>query len=321
MYKTRVGVLRGGPSAEYNESLQTGQSVLQNLSREKYEVKDILIDKNGKWHVRGFPVEPTRALDQIDVVFNALHGLYGEDGEIQRMFDAHKVRYTGSGSLSSALAMHKGLARTCLKNAPYKHPTHRVLSKEETSSKTILDLFQTFPHPAIVKPVNGGSSVGTSVVFSFDDLVYALTLAFQYAEQVLIEKYIRGREVTVTVVDGFRGEELYAFPPVEIVIKKNSFFEYAEKYDDSLRRLCPAPFPHEITRSIIDSAKHVHKTLGLRDYSRSDFIVAPDGIYFLEVNSLPGLTSTSLVPRSLEAVGVTLSLFLEHVVERANMRR
>lgn len=321
MYKTRVGVLRGGPSTEYEVSLKTGQSVLQNLSQEKYDVKDILVDKNGVWHMRGMPIDPTRALDQVDVVFIALHGKYGEDGELQRFLDSHGARYTGSGSLSSAIAMNKVLTKGHLKNAPFKQAPHRQLVRDEVTKKSIIDLFQTLGVPAVVKPVSGGSSIATALVFSFDELLYALTLAFEQSEYVLVEKYIKGREATVAVCNGFRGEALYGFPPIEIVTSGTAFFDYNEKYGGGARELCPAPFSRDITEALLGGAKHVHKTLGLRDYSRSDFIVARDGIYFLEVNNLPGLTPTSLVPKTVEAVGATLPHFFEHLVERAYARR
>ncbi|KKS86238.1 MAG: D-alanine-D-alanine ligase [Parcubacteria group bacterium GW2011_GWA2_43_11] len=317
----RVGVLRGGPSAEYEVSLKTGQSVLQNLSKDRYEVKDILVDRSGQWHMRGMPVEATRVLDQVDVMFNALHGKYGEDGEVQRFLDSHGCRYTGSGSLSSAIAMNKALTKGYLKDAPFKHAPHRLLHKDEMSKQSVIMLFQTFPLPCIVKPVNGGSSVATALVTSFDELLYALTIAFTHTEYVLIEKYIVGREATVAVADGFRGEDLYAFPPIEIVTTDSSLFDYKEKCGGNARELCPAPFTRETTDALLHAAKHVHKTLGLRDYSRSDFIVARDGVYFLEVNSLPGLTPTSLLPKTVEAVGATLPSFLGHLVERAYARK
>jgi len=321
MYKTRVGVLRGGPSAEYEVSLKTGQSVLEHLPKDVYDVKDVLIDRNGGWYLRGLPVSPSRILGQIDVAFIALHGKYGEDGDLQRMLDTYAVRYTGSDALSSAIAMNKGMAKKCLRDATYyKHPYHKTLSKETLSKDVVFELFRTFPQPSVIKPINGGSSIGTTLVTSFDELLYALTLAFAHAEQVLVEQYIKGREVTVAVADDFRGEKLYAFPPVEITTSKNSFFDYNEKYGGGAKEVCPARFPYEVTKQLLSAAKHVHQTIGLRDYSRSDFIVASNGVYFLEVNSLPGLTSTSLVPKAVGAMGATLPQFLTHLVERAKSR-
>jgi D-alanine-D-alanine ligase len=121
-------------------------------------------------------------------------------------------------------------------------------------------------------------------------------------------------------VEGFRGEDLYVLPPIEIVPTKNTFFDYDEKYAGHAREVCPAQFPRETTEALMHAARTVHHTLGLRDYSRSDFIVARDGIYFLEANTLPGLTQASLVPKALEAVGSTLPEFLDHIVGRALVR-
>jgi D-alanine-D-alanine ligase len=321
MYKTRIGVLRGGPSSEYEVSLKTGRAVLTALA-DKYELRDILIDKKGVWHLRGVPVEPSRALEQIDVVFNALHGKYGEDGKVQRFLDSHAVRYTGSGALASSIAMNKALTKNCLKHAPFKHPVHKLLVKEETDDTVILELFRTFPMPCVVKPADGGSSVATALVQSFSDLVYALTDAFSHSDLVLVEQFIKGREATVAVADHFRGERLYGFPPVEITYRNSVFFDYGEKYgENGAIETCPARFEKSVTDALLQAAKHVHATLGLRDYSRSDFIVTPRDIFFLEVNTLPGLTPTSLVPKSVSAVGATLPSFLEHLVQQALVRK
>ncbi len=320
MYKTIVGVLRGGPSDEYEVSLKTGQSVISSLLEGGYEVKDILIDRNGEWYMRGVPVEPARVFNQVDVVFNALHGKYGEDGTVQRLLDTNGVKYTGSDALSSAIAMNKVLTKEVLKNAVFKHAQHHVLRKGEIEENTIVKLWRTFPQPCVVKPATGGSSVATRVVYSFDDFVFAIASAFCHADIVLIEQYIKGREATVAVADAFRGEDVYTFPPVEIMVNSSDFFDYDEKYGGVASEVCPAHFDSDITDALIDSAKYVHNVIGLRDYSRSDFIVASDGVYFLEVNTLPGLTQESLVPKSVSAVGATLPQFLTHLVELAKKR-
>ncbi|MBP9759925.1 MAG: ATP-grasp domain-containing protein [Candidatus Pacebacteria bacterium] len=384
MYKPCVGVLRGGPSSEYSVSLKTGQTVLQHLSAEKYNTRDILIDKSGAWHLRGMPIEPARALDQVDVVFNALHGAYGEDGTVQRMLDTHGVRYTGSGALGSGIAMNKVLtkrhlarsmqtstddaeqddpfeewgirnraslgryaprffnhrisqsarylqehrttrntqhARPAVVDTPFIFPADVVILHDECTEEVLRDVLQRLSLPFVVKPATGGSSIATSVVSSFDDFLYAVLLAFEHAPQVLVEQFVRGREVTVAVVEDFRDEELYAFPPIEIRPTKSAYFDYAEKYEGHAEELCPAPLPSEVTKQLLTSARNVHRTLGLRDYSRSDFILGVDGLYFLEVNTLPGLTPSSLLPKALEAVGATMPYFLEHVTTRALARR
>ncbi len=321
MLKTRVLVLRGGPSSEYEVSLKTGQTVLAEVPAHKYHARDVFIDRQGTWHIRGMPIEPARALEQADIVFNALHGTYGEDGTVQRLLDTHRVPYTGSGALGSALGMNKPLAKGQLGSTSFRVPLHRILLKGETDDTRLLDIFRTFPQPSVVKPAAGGSSVATSVVHAFDALVAAVALAFEYTDIVLVEQYIPGREATVGVIEGFRREPLYALPPVEIVPTKNTFFDYDEKYAGHAREICPAVFPRETTHALLIAAREVHQILGLRDYSRSDFIVNKNGIFFLEVNTLPGLTEASLIPKALTAVGSNLPEFLDHVLMRAYHRK
>jgi D-alanine-D-alanine ligase len=321
MNKIRVGVLRGGPSAEYDVSLKTGHTVLMNLPEDRYEARDIFIDKAGVWNYRGVQGNPEKILDHVDVVFNALHGAYGEDGTVQHMLDAHRVRYTGSDALGSAIGMNKPLAKSVLRNMPLKHAPHRVIHTDEYSDALLSELFRSFPMPVVVKPAMGGSSVATTLAHTLDELQYGILGALQINDRALVENYVRGTEVTVAVAEGFRGEDLYVFPPIEIVPTKSGFFDYDEKYAGHAREICPARLSRANTEELMRAARDVHRTLGLRDYSRSDFIVAREGIFFLEVNTLPGLTPTSLVPQAVEAVGATLPEFLEHMVLRALSRK
>ncbi len=323
MNRTRVGVIRGGQSTEYDVSLKTGQTVLSHLADSNFDVRDVLIDRQGTWHLHGRPMDPIRVLDQIDVFFIALHGSYGENGELQQYLDAHSKAYTGTGPLGSALSMHKASAKRALEGAPYRFAEHRVMVVDDYTDEAVLELFTTFMMPAVVKPMDGGSSVATALVRTRRELAAALREVFEVSATALIENYIRGREVTVAVAEGFRGENLYVFPPIEIAYTNSDFFDYKEKYADEggARELCPAPFDRATTQALMEHARHVHRELGLRDYSRSDFMVTKQGdVFFLEVNTLPGLTPTSLVPKAIDAVGAKLPHFLEHVIERALAR-
>lgn len=366
MHQPVIGVLRGGPSPEYEVSLKTGHTVLTHLPQARYRTQDIFIDKTGVWHVRGREMEPARALATVDAVFNALHGAYGEDGTVQRLMETHAVPFTGSGTLGSCIAMHKHftkrhLAQTIptIPRAPVgrvrfaPHVANRMLRvpsvhlvsshgfhaepqvqdpplfifpadvffEEGGTTNMVEEITNKLFPPYVVKPVSGGSSLGMSVVSTSEELVYALMHAFAESQSVLVEQFVHGKEVTVSVVEDFRDEELYAFPPVLIQPKKSTWFDYAEKYEGHATEVCPAPLPPETTRALLDSARYVHCALGLRDYSRSDFIVGNDGIYFLEVNTLPGLTPTSLFPKAVEAVGATLPQMVEHIVLRALARK
>jgi len=320
MNNVRVGVLRGGPSAEYDVSLKTGQAVLAALPEDRYEVRDIFVDRSGQWHQRGMPVEPLQLFNQIDVFFNALHGSYGEDGTIQELFDTHRVRYTGSSRLGSVVAMNKPLAKHVLRDRGLLHAAHRVVHAHEYTNALVGELWRTQMQPSVVKPAWGGSSVATAIARTPQELGEAIERALEEGDTVLVEQYMQGREVTVAVAEGYRGEELYAFPPIEIIPTKTDFFDYDEKYAGHAKEVCPANLGHERTQQLLEFARDVHRTLHLRDYSRSDFIIGPDGVYFLEVNTLPGLTEQSLVPQALRAVGGTLPDFLTHIVERAATR-
>lgn len=318
MHRIKVGVLRGGPSNEYDVSLKTGGSILKNLSEEKYDARDIFISKEGDWHLFGMPFDPERILNQIDVAFNAMHGEYGEDGTVQKIFDTFSIPYTGSTAFASAIGMNKLLTKQSIEGYKIDTPEFTVIEASDNLEKDIFTIFRSFPHPCVIKPIIGGSSVGVTIAHSFNDLREGIYKALDYCSRAIIEEYIYGREVTCGVIEEFRGEELYALMPIEIIPpEKNGFFDYNAKYSNATREICPAPFERAIKEEIQRLAIDTHKALGLRHYSRSDFIVSPRGIFFLEVNTLPGLTEESLIPKALTAVGVTLSEFLDHLIELA----
>jgi D-alanine-D-alanine ligase len=313
-----VAVLRGGPSSEYDVSLATGQSVLRHLDEDTYHTLDVLITRDGVWHLRGMPVEPKRVAQQSDVVFNALHGAYGEDGGVQKVLESLHIPYTGSRALPSAAAMHKAVAKNYLNAHGVKSPHHVVFPVSHDMHERIVELFRTFPQPSVIKPVNAGSSVGVTVARNFTEFESGIVSAFQHASTLLIEEYIAGREATCGVIDAFRGEDTYVLFPIEIVpAKKDAFFDYHAKYSGTTDEICPGRFSAAEKEEIQRIARFAHQSLGLRHYSRSDFIVSPRGVYFLEVNTLPGLTEQSLVPKALAAHGASLPEFLKHVINLA----
>ena len=339
----RVGVLRGGPSDEYDVSLATGKTVLASLLhdkfRDKYHVHDILLSKDGVWYHSGVPIAVERALAQVDVVVNALHGAYGEDGKVQMLLEAHGVPFTGSKAFASAVAMNKVLTKDSFVRYGIKTPRHILIDSASLADGSLLEkidtIFRTFSLPVVVKPSESGSSVGISIARAHGDLAPHILKAFQYSVRrdgtvapVMVEEFIAGTEATVGIIDNFRGEELYALPVVEIRHNRD-FFDYESKYsrDDvvdhrgkkvAAEEIVPSHFSSEIKAELERLARDIHRVLGLRHYSRSDFIVAPRrGIYALEVNTLPGLTETSLVPKALAAVGASLPDFFDHIVTLA----
>jgi D-alanine-D-alanine ligase len=284
-------------------------------------VRDIYIDKEGQWHDRGRPIEPDRVLRQVDVVLLGLHGEYGEDGEVQKLLERFGVPYAGADSFGSYLAMHKVMAKARAREAGLLTPEYKYLEKREDAIEMTKEIIRTFHQPVVVKPVGWGSSVGVSIVGGYAPVLSAIEKLFDDgAPSVIVEEYIRGQEATAGVVEGLRGESLYALPVVEIIPPAGDFFSYGAKYSGETREVCPGNFSRVAREEIQRVAKVIHRALGLRHYSRSDFIVAPKGIYYLETNTLPGLTTESLMPKSLTSVGVTLRDFLTHLVNLALSR-
>ncbi len=315
---TVVGVLRGGPSREHEVSLKTGAAMLANLPEERYSPRDIYIDRQGVWHDRGRPTPPERILRQIDVALIGLHGEYGEDGGVQKLLERFGVPYTGADSFGSYLAMHKLMAKQRAEEAGLLTPEFRYIEDVKDIEAGAQDIIRSLHQPVVVKPAMWGSSVGVSIVGGYAPVLAAIKKLFaDGAQSVVIEELIRGKEATAGVVEGLRGEALYALPPIEILPPEDDFFSYDAKYSGVTREICPGNFSRVVTEELQRAAKIMHRTLGLRHYSRSDFIVAPKGVYYLETNTLPGLTTESLMPKSLAAVGVKFSDFLSHLVNLA----
>lgn len=318
MRGTIVAVLRGGPSREHEVSLKSGHAILTHLPKGRFTTRDIYIDKSGVWHERGVPTTPDRVLRGVDVVLLGLHGEYGEDGEVQKLLEQFGVPFAGSASFPSYVAMHKLLSKEKAEAVGLLTPKYAYIEENSDIAAIALEVNRTFMQPVMVKPVRWGSSVGVSMVYGHAPLETAVrALMAEGAGGVLIEEFIRGTEATVGVVEGLRNEVLYGLPPVEIIPPEKDFFSYDAKYGGVTQEICPARFPRSVTEQLISHAKTMHHELGLRHYSRSDFMVSPKGIYYLETNTLPGLTEESLLPKALTSVGVTLPDFFSHLADLA----
>ncbi len=320
--------MRGGPSSEHEVSLRTGENVLNSLPKKKYEGLDVVLRKDGRLLANNFPIKIQELNQLADVVFNALHGQFGEDGGVQQILDKIKIPYTGSGCMASALGMNKVLSREFFKEAGLKIPQAIVVKSKENLEETAMKIFQKI-HPFwVVKPSSSGSSIGVSIVKNFHDLTPAIKRAFDFSDEAIIEEYIKGREATCGILENFRGEEHYALPVIEIVpayaeasAGKPPFFDYEAKYNGLSREICPSHFDIPTKREIENVARLAHKILGCEGYSRADMIASNNGVYLLEVNTLPGLTSESLVPRAAAAVGLDFPQLLEHIIELALNRK
>ncbi|OGI96441.1 hypothetical protein A3I25_01845 [Candidatus Nomurabacteria bacterium RIFCSPLOWO2_02_FULL_42_17] len=331
----RVGVIRGGVSPEYEISLQTGGRVLQTLAEKlssKYKPVDILIDRDGLWHVGGLPASLPRIQHGADVFFNALHGEYGEDGKLQQLLENLNIPYTGSGPLASAVGMNKSLTKEHFTRLGFKTPRHEyVFSYKNAGTDPAVDgaseplekylersaykVFQKLPPPWVVKPVSGGSSIGISVCHNFAELVVALWKGMEIGGDVIVEEFIEGKEASVGVLENFRGKNFYALPALEIRKPSKTCFSLEMKSGGQCRYCYPGALGLAERLALQNTAARIHADLGLRHYSRADFIVHPRrGIYILEINTLPGLTNHSLVPHALAEIGCPFYEFLDHIL-------
>lgn len=319
--KVRVGVLRGGPSSEYEVSLKTGEHILSTLREmeEFYEPLDIFISKDGEWHREGLVYEPHEVLSEADVIWNAMHGPYGEDGQVQRILESMRIPFTGSSAVASALSMNKDMSKQLYRQHELLTPHHEIITKHDLNQDRLINIFQNYLPPVIIKPAGAGSSIGVHLVDNFLELETAIRDALRHSNRVLVEEFIKGKEVTCGIVDDFRGERHYALLPVEILKPSHkTFFDYEAKYDGKTTELCPANITPNEREQVEEMARRAHGSLGLRHYSRSDFIITPRGkVYILETNSLPGLTAESLLPKSLQAIGCRPHEFVDHILKLA----
>jgi len=320
MSRTAVGILRGGTSREYGLSLKTGAAMLSSLPEERYDTRDIFIDKSGLWHMRGMPSSPARALAQIDVVLNALHGGIGEDGTVQRVLDRAGIAYAGSRARASNLSLNKTRAREVFRQNRISIPRGASFSLDNsmTAQDMARAVFSEFGPPYIIKPVSEGAGTGIIFVATIIELSGAIADVLDAYGAALVEEYLMGEEATVGVAEDFRGEELYVFPPVHIEIPEgHKHIRYEHHEEGSLRYNVPSAFSHSEKRALADMARAAHRALGLSHFSRADIILTRRGPYLLEVNTHPGLYQGAAFPPMLESVGSSVREFLEHAVSLA----
>jgi len=323
-HKIRVGVLRGGPSSEYEVSLNTGKTILMNLP-EEYDPLDIFISKEGVWHMSGIEKNPYKILKTVDVVINAMHGAYGEDGTVQKYLENFGIPYTGSDSMASALSMNKIMSKDIFNRFGLKTPHHVLIEKSEdgVTKEMINKINENLPFPIIIKPINSGSSLGVTIADNATQVKDALNKSFEHSSKIMAEEFIRGKEATCGVIENFRGQNFYTLLPVEIVQnKKDLFYDYDSKYKNlESRYKISGSFNENEKFKIQETASLIHKILGLRHYSRSDFILHPKrGLFVLEVNSLPEITHRSSFIKSLEAVGGNIKEFLSNLLSKTLKR-
>lgn len=307
----RIGVLMGGESAEREVSLRTGQAACQALLRRGYNA--VAID-----------VGPSLARElveqKVEIAFLALHGPGGEDGSIQGFLESIKMPYTGSGILASAVAMHKVMAKLVLKAHGLPVPAGAVVYRGDSPTANRFLRSCKLKLPVVVKPATQGSSIGVSIVRQPSQWNEALQLAHRYEREAVIEGYIPGHEVTVSILGGSEGP-LVALPVVEIVAP-HGFYNFSAKYEKGKTQyLCPAPLSATVTRQLRELAIKAYQAVGCDGAVRVDFRVTPRGRpYVLEINTVPGMTETSLLPMAAAQAGIDYESLTERILQSALRR-
>jgi D-alanine-D-alanine ligase len=340
----KITVLMGGTSSERDVSLASGVRVAEALRSRGHEVLSVdtahgILSAGDEQAMLGGKIVKTippdvqalirlnaqlpstlRSLPSTDVVFLALHGGQGEDGTLQALLDLTGVPYTGSGHLASALAMDKDLSKHLFRAAGVPTADWRMApgsglgtwDSGETKKQFVAEVMNTLGLPVVVKPSKQGSTVGLSVVKEIDDLWPSIEEAFKYDDEVMVEQFIPGRELTV----GILGDEAL---PVGEIIPVHEIYDYECKYTAGMaREIFPADLTSEETSTVQDLARRAFRALKLGGYARIDFRMSPDGVFYcLEANTLPGMTGLSLIPQAAQAAGISFPELCERIVQLA----
>ena len=331
--KTKLGVIYGGMSSENEVSKVSASYVLDNLDKSKYDIYPIYIDKDGNWFYENKEIDNyINFLKDMDVLFPVLHGLYGEDGTIQGLFELIKKPYVGCKVLGSSIGMDKIYAKTIFRAAginvaPYvyvkrlndnyilvdKHFDEEILSIDEIIPK----IEKEINYPIFIKPSNQGSSVGITKAHNTKELTEGLKDAFNYDRKILLEEGIVGREVECGVLGN---ENVIASSVGEIVVKSDEFYSYDAKYvDGTTETLVPASLSKELSDEIRNLAIKAFKSIDGKGLSRVDFFIENDTnkIIINEINTLPGFTSISMYPKLFDNIGIKYSELLDRLIELA----
>lgn len=304
----KIGVVSGGISSEREISLITGRNIYQSLVESGYNT--MFIDIKDDFYTK---------LGEIDLAFLAVHGRYGEDGTMQGLLELMKIPYTGSGVLASAIAINKIMSKKIL--IQENIPTPEYIDLDFTGIRdlnTMVSLIEKkIDYPMVVKPNSEGSTIGVNIVQRKNELKNALEEAAKYDHKILVEEYIKGRELTVSII----GSEPVALPIIEIK-PKSGFYDYKSKYTKNMTQyIVPAELDKKIAAIISKIALKCHRALGCSGISRVDLMLDDNNnAYFFELNTMPGMTATSLVPKAAEAAGIDFALLVEIILDSASLK-
>jgi len=300
----KIAVLYGGTSSEVEISRKSGKAISEGLRRKGHLVSEL------DWEERRV-VADSNNLHQFDVVFIGYHGGAGEDGHVQAVLEVADIPFTGSDSVSSALGMNKVLTKRLFEQAAIPSAPWCIVSKDERKENILVKMAKSgFALPAVVKPSSQGSTVGVTIAVTLQELITGIDLAFQYSDELIIEKYIRGREMTVAIL----GDE--ALPVVEVA-PEGGFYDYQHKYTKGQSKyFCPADILPDVAQQLQQATLMAYKILGCRHYIRADFRLSDDNeVFCLELNTLPGMTDLSLVPMAAKEVGIEFSELVEKIAK------
>ncbi len=329
MKKNNLALVVGGASAERAVSKLSGRGIYDALLNLGYNVKlidpalgtdqpenvdEYFIQEDKKTvHVKNYIAAVNSTLfDDIDIVFNGLHGQWGEDGTIQSLFEMKGIRYTGSGVLASSISMNKNFAKVMFKHWGVQTPKWLIYSTGEDFDQLLGEIKIKLKFPCVVKPNDQGSAIGLSICRSETELPEAIKLATKYSPVVILEEFIAGREITVGILNN------HAFPVLEIK-PKHEFYDYTCKYTKGMSEyIVPAEIPEVVSEHVKQQALLAYNSVGCISYGRIDFRLSEElKPYCLEVNTLPGMTSTSLLPKTAKAGNISFEELVERIVKNA----
>jgi len=308
MPKIKIALLSGGISGERDISLKTGEQIYEALDKNKYEI----FKYDPKTDLKRFFLDATDK--KFDLVFPALHGPFGEDGRLQGMLDMIGMPYVFSGCLAGALAMDKKKSKIIARDAGLNIAKDIVLKKGEKYSTE--NIIKELSLPIFIKPLELGSSVGMSKASTEKELEEGIKLAFKHSNKIILEQFIKGRELTVPIM----GAPPKALPAIEIIPKVSDWFNKEAKYEDGATdEICPAKIPDNIKNEIQSLGIKMFNAIGCKDLARADFIWSEkDGkLYFLEINTIPGMTAASLTPKAAKVAGMEFGEFLDKLIKGA----
>jgi len=315
----RIGIIGGGFSSEYSISLKSVQTIIDNFPERYIPIKIILSEQDcyaecgeQKYEInltdKGF--QKKGEWIEIDAYWIYIHGDPGENGRLQALFEMYRIPYIGSGMLPSALSFDKWYCNNFLKNFDVPVAQSILLKKQDKLDKQ--EISRIIGFPCFVKPTNSGSSYGVSKVHAENDLDRALEEAFQHGEQIMVESFLNGTEVTCAVYQTKHG--LQTLPLAEIV-SDNDFFDYEAKYLGKSQEIIPARISDKLTEQVQKIAKHVYLTMQLRSVVRIDFMIVNNLVYMIEINTTPGFSSASLVPQMIQQQNTTIQEFLSNLLD------